>query len=341
MPKIGFVLSHEQFPPTELLEYGVAAEQAGFDCIWTSDHFHPWMDTQGHGSLAWITLAALGQRTHIPIGTGVTCPTYRYEPAIVAQAFATLATLYPGRIFLGTGTGEAVNERPATGTWAPWAERAEALEEATGIIHRLWTGEWTSFEGRHYTVENARLYDPPTEPIPIYMSGMGPKAAEMAGRIADGLVTDAERAVQAEIREPWERGVREAGKDPARQEVLAELMVVVGSDEDARQAAKLWRFQPKSWSDYVDVPDPRTIAERAEREVPLDQAIEAMTVGSDAEPHVVKLVELFRGGATQVYVHSGQPDQRRVVEFYGQEVLPAVRRELGIPTAASAAPASA
>jgi len=329
MPKIGFALSHEQFPAPRLIELGVAADQAGFDAVWTSDHFHPWMDTQGHAGQAWITLAALGQRTRLEIGTGVTALAYRYEPAIVAQAFASLGVLYPGRVFLGTGTGEAVNEQPSTGApWGPWQERAERTEEATDIIRRLWTGEWTTVEGRHFQVQNARLYDVPSQPVPIYMSAMGPKAAEIAGRIADGLVSSAERVVKPEIRDAWQRSLEAAGKDPGRQEVLAELQAVVGSKAEAEESARKWQFQPKAWSTYVDDPDPRSIARRAAQEVPLDEAMGSMTVGEDAGPHVEKLLELFRAGVTQVYVHTGQADQERVIDLYGREVITAVRREL-------------
>src|SRR5947209_17064388 len=143
MTSISFVLSQEQFFITQLLELGIAAEQAGFDAVWASDHFHPWQDNQGHAGFAWATLAALGQRTaRIALGTGVTCPTYRYNPAIVAQGFASLSLLYPGRVFLGVGTGEAMNEVPTGGGWGPYSERAARLVEAVRVIRRLWTGEW-------------------------------------------------------------------------------------------------------------------------------------------------------------------------------------------------------
>jgi TAT-translocated FGD2 family F420-dependent dehydrogenase len=334
MPKIGFALSHEQFPAPELVELGVAAEQAGFDCLWTSDHFHPWQDDEGHAGQAWLTLAILGQRTTIPFGTGVTCPTYRYQPQVVAQAFATLATFYPGRVFLGTGTGEAVNELPASGEWGPYQERADRLDEATELIRRLWTGDWVSFRGRYYQADPARLYDAPPQPIPIYMSAMGPKSAELAGRIADGLVTNAERATEPELRDAWSRGLQAAGKDESRQEILAELSPIVGGEAEAREAADKWRFQPKAWDQFVEVPDPRTIASQAREQIPAEQVIKTYTVSEDPEPHVKKLVELFRGGVTQVYVHSGQSDQRRVIDLYGREVIPAVRRELGTSKAA-------
>jgi F420-dependent hydroxymycolic acid dehydrogenase len=334
MPTIGFVLSHEQFPAPELIELGVAAEEAGFDALWTSDHFHPWQDDEGHAGHAWITLAALGQRTRLPFGTGVTCPTYRYHPSIVAQAFATLGQLYPGRVFLGLGSGEAVNEFAATGMWGTYQERIERLEEAVEIIRRLWAGEWLTFRGRHFQVHAAHLYDRPSEPIPIYISGTGPRSAELVGRIGDGLVGGGDEIADPKVRNAWEDGLRTAGADRNRQQILAEIMVVVGGATEAREAADKWRFQPQAWNRYVEVPDPRTIAEEAKRLIPPEDAIEGYVLGDSPEPHVRKLVELFRAGATQVFVHSGQSDQRRVIEFYGREVLPAVRRELRVARAA-------
>jgi TAT-translocated FGD2 family F420-dependent dehydrogenase len=328
MAAIGFALSHEQFPAPELVELGIAAEQAGFDCLWTSDHFQPWMDNQGHAGQGWLTLAALGQRTSIPMGTGVTCPTYRYHPAVVAQAFATLDQLYPKRIFLGTGTGEALNEKSASGAWGPWQERGARLEEAIGLIRELWSGEIVDHRGPYFTVAAAKLYDAPRNSIPIYVSAMGPKAAELAGRVGDGLVSDAERAVKPEILEPWQHGLESAGRDRGSQQVLAELMVVVGDEADVREAAETWRFLPKAWSDYVNDPDPRVILERARTEIGIEEPMAKFVAGTDAQPHVERLTGLFRNGVTQVYVHSGQADQRHVIDFYGREVIPAVKREI-------------
>lgn len=338
LPRIGFVLSHEQFPAPQLLELGALAEQAGFDCVWTSDHFQPWQDNEGHSGQAWITLAALGAKTSIPFGTGVTCPTYRYHPAIVAQAFASLGVLYPGRVFLGTGTGEAVNEFTATGTWGVFQERAERLEEATEIIRRLWAGERLTFNGRHFQTHEAYLYDRPEQAIPIYMSGTGVRSALLAGRIADGLVSSGEKVVDPEIRDAWEQGRELAGRRDEPAEILAEIMVVAGGAKEAREAADRWRFQPLAWQRYVDVPDPRTIAEEALERVPAEEVIGKYVVGESGEPHVQRLVELFGQGVTQVFIHSGQQDQRRVIDLYGREVLPAVRRELGPVGAAGRAP---
>lgn len=323
MASIGFVLSHEQFPAPRLLDLGVAAERAGFDMLWTSDHFHPWMHNQGHASQAWITLAALGQRTErIAFGTGVTALSYRYNPAIVAQAFASLDILYPGRVFLGVGTGEAVNEEAATGEWDEWDHRAGRMVESIQLIRRLWNGEWVTHDGDYYKLQNAHLYDQPTQPIPIYVSAMGPQAMALAGEHGDGLVTDSSKATDQELLKPYEDAARAAGKNPDTMPKLAELFVHVGSKEDAKQAADMWRFIPNAWSDYVEVADPREIRRRAEQEVDLDEVIQMLTVGSDPQTHIDKLQKLIDGGVSHIFVHSGQEDQESVIEFFGREVLP-------------------
>ena len=180
-PTIGFVLSNEQFPAPQLVELAVAAEKAGFDALWNSDHFQPWQDNEGHSALAWLTLAAVGQRTQrAAMGTGITCPTYRYHPSMVAHGFATLGLLYPGRVWLGVCTGEAINEEAATGQWGGYTERAERLVEAVKLICELWTGEVVNFQGKYYTTRSAKLYDVPPQPIPIYFGVQGKKSMRMA-----------------------------------------------------------------------------------------------------------------------------------------------------------------
>ena len=187
---VGFQLAGEQFTVSQLLELGVAAEQAGFDLLAASDHLQPWQSNQAHSAQAWVTLSAIGQCTkRIRMGTTVTCPAYRYNPAVVAQAFASLSLLYPERIFLGIGSGEALNEETAVGYWPKWDERSERLIEAAEIIRQLWAGQQVVHHGEHYQV-NARLYDPPIRPIPLLMAANGPKAMRRAGRYADGVITD-------------------------------------------------------------------------------------------------------------------------------------------------------
>lgn len=326
MATIGFVLSHEQFAAPQLIEYGVAAEQAGFDAVWTSDHFHPWMDNQGHAGQAWITLAALGQRMpRIPFGTAVTCPTYRYHPAVVAQSFASLGVLYPGRVFLGVGSGEALNELPVSGEWGDYAERAERWIESIELIRKLWTGDWVTHAGKYYQVRNARIYDLPQQPVPIYMAAEGPKSMHKAGYYGDGLISDSKSILEPEMIEAFEAGAREAGKDPRTMPRLAEHFVVVGGTAEAEESARMWRFIPNAWTEYVDNPDPRDIMRRAEQDLPLEKVYSNWLVSADADEHAQSIQKLIDGGVTQVYVHSGQADQQRVLEFYSREVLPRLR----------------
>jgi len=323
---VGFVLAHEQFAVPQLVEFGVAAEQAGFDLISTSDHFQPWQANEGHSGFAWVTLSVLGQQTKsIKMGTGVTCPTYRYSPAVVAQAFATLGLLYPGRVFLGVGSGEALNEAAATGAWAPKPERSERLVEAIGVIRQLWTGQQVKHQGKYYHV-NARLYDVPSVPVPIFMAGNGARAMRRAGQYGDGLITDPKswKANKAE----FAAGAKAAGKDPAQMPVFVEHFVIVGDKRDAEEAAQLWRFLPKAWNPYFNIPDPQTIRDRATAEVPLEEVYKEWPVSTDPEVHAQALMELFNAGVTEAHVHSGQHDQMRVINFYSREVLPRVRRQL-------------
>src|SRR4030042_2403113 len=214
-PVIGYAASHEQFAASDLIEYAVLAEKAGFDALWTSDHFHPWQDNQGHCGHAWITLAAMGQRTQrLLLGTGITCPIYRYNPAEVAHAFASLGVLYPGRVCVGLGTGEALNEVPAGGGWGPYRERAGRLAEAITLIRRLWTEDWVTFEGRYYRLQGAKLYDRPPRPIPIYVAASGPTSARLAGRHGDGWIPDPGTIRRRDVVQAFEEGVRASGRDP-------------------------------------------------------------------------------------------------------------------------------
>jgi len=324
---VGFVLSHEQFPPGELIEYAVAAEAAGFGAVWASDHFHPWQDDQGHAGQAWLTLAAIGQRTRrLTMGTAVTCPIYRYSPAIVAQAFATLGLLYPGRVFLGVGTGEAVNETPAGGGWGPYPERLARLREAITLIRRLWTGDWVTSAGPAFPLANARIYDAPTEPVPVYVAASGPKSAALAGELGDGWITDATTLTgRPETGAAFRAAAAAAGKHPGELPVLAELYAVVGDEAEALAVAPLWQFGPVM-GDLISEPDPRQVQRRAAELSSPERTVRSWAIGRDPAVHVRRIEELFAAGATQVYVHSAQPDQRRVIEFYGREVLPALAR---------------
>jgi TAT-translocated FGD2 family F420-dependent dehydrogenase len=324
---VGFALSTEQFSPADLLKFGVAAEQAGIDMLWSSDHFQPWQDNEGHAGQAWVLLSALGQRTQrVPIGTGVTCPTFRYHPAIVAQAFATLGALYPGRVFLGIGTGEALNEQAASGAWGAYQERHDRLAEAVPLIRRLWSGEIVSHQGRYYQVDGAKLYTLPDQPVPIYIAAAGEQSMRLAGELGDGLITDPKSLLQKpELIAAYREAARAAGKDPATMPILVEQWAFVGEQSEVGRWANLWRFVPKAWTKYVNNPDPREIERQASQEVPLEEVYKDWPVSTDPAKHVESLQKLLDAGATHIFIHSPQPDQERAMRFYGQEVLPRLK----------------
>jgi TAT-translocated FGD2 family F420-dependent dehydrogenase len=321
-PLVGFMLAHEQFGAAELITLAETAARSGFDLLATSDHFQPWQANEGHSGLAWVTMGAMANRIgEAWMGTTVTCPTLRYHPSIVAEAFATLSHLHPGRVFLGVGSGEALNERAAMGLWPAWEERWERLIEALQIIRALWEGEPVAHRGRHYTV-SGRLYDPPTQPIPILTAANGKKSMRLAGRHGDGLITDP--LTWRQHKSEWEAGAREAGKDPAEMPVLVEQFVVVGDEDEARRPAALWRFLPKAFKAYYEITHPAAIERRADAELPIEEVIAGWTVSPRPDEHIAAIDELFKSGATIVNIHSGQTDQQKVIDFYGSSVLPEV-----------------
>jgi TAT-translocated FGD2 family F420-dependent dehydrogenase len=324
-PMIGFMLGHEQFTVPELVELGSLAEKAGFDLLATSDHLQPWQENEGHAGAAWVTMSALGQRTRRAwIGTTVTCPTFRYHPTVVAEAFASLSSLNPGRIFLGVGSGEALNEEAAVGSWPNWNERSERLIEATELIRQLWKGQQIVSKGKYYNV-NAKLYDPPAKAVPILMAGNGPKAMRRAGQYGDGLITDPK--TWKESKAEFANGAKAAGKDTAKMPVLVEQWVGIGDKKDTEAAAELWRFLPKAFKTYYNIRDPKEIQQRAEADLSLEKVYSDWVVNSDPEAHIKKIKELFQSGVTIVNIHSGEADQKRVIDFYGTKVLPGLKKQ--------------
>jgi F420-dependent hydroxymycolic acid dehydrogenase len=321
---IGYMLAHEQFRIPELIDIGKTAARGGFHLLATSDHLQPWQANQGHCGEAWVTLAALGnQAGEAWMGTTVTCPTLRYNPAVVAETFASLSLLYPGRVFLGVGSGEALNEQAATGKWPRWQERWDRLVEAIGIIRQLWAGQTVSHDGTYYSV-NAKLYDPPAQPIPLLTAANGRKSMRLAGLNGDGLITDP--LTWKKYKSEWEGGARDAGKNPADMPVLVEQFVAVGDKEAAMQAAEYWRFLPKGFKKYYNTQDPAEIQRQAENEIPLEQLVSEWPVGTDPAVHVDAIEKLFDSGVSIVNIHSGQPDQKKVIEFYASNVLPRLRQ---------------
>jgi TAT-translocated FGD2 family F420-dependent dehydrogenase len=318
-----YMLAHEQFPAPELIRLGALASRSGFQVLSTSDHFQPWQANEAHAAQAWVTMAALGAQAHSWMGTTVTCPTLRYNPAVVAEAFASLSQLYPGRVFLGVGSGEALNEQAATGTWPKWQERWDRLIEAITVIRQLWSGEHVSFKGKYYNV-NARLYDPPSKPIPLLTAANGKKSMRLAGQYGDGLISDP--LTWRQHKSEWQEGARAVGKNPDEMPVLIEQYVVVGDESVARQAAELWRFGPKAFKTLYDVPNPVEIQQKADAGTSIDEVLKSWAIGTDPAVHIKKMHELIDSGVSIINVHSGQPDQAKVVEFYGTHVLPTFRQ---------------
>ena len=317
--KVGFVLSHEQFPTLELVDFAAVAEQAGFGYLWASDHLQPWQDNEGHSAFPWLTLGLVSQRTRIvTFGTGVTCPTYRHHPTDVAQAFATLAGLAPGRTFLGVGTGEAVNELAGTGQFGRYTERHDRLIEAISLIRQLWSGQRVSFRGRYFQTEQLRLYDLPKQPPPIYVAAGGPKSATLAGQHGDGWITVG-GSVNPRLRTAFEQGARAAGKDPATMPIFVESFVVVGGGADVNYAFQRWRFlDAPPTANLLYQPNPVTI-EQLSPQAPGPPTW--WVRGTEPAVHIAAAQKLLDVGAIP-FIHAPQADPRRVIDFYGQRVLP-------------------
>jgi alkanesulfonate monooxygenase SsuD/methylene tetrahydromethanopterin reductase-like flavin-dependent oxidoreductase (luciferase family) len=222
------------------------------------------------------------------------------------------------------GSGEALNEQAATGQWPKWSERWDRLAEAVTIIRQLWTGNELHHKGTHYTVD-AKLYDPPAQPIPLLLAANGKKAMKLSGQHGDGLITDPQTWKQ--YKGEWEEGARAAGKDPGAMPVFVESFVVVGDKSDAEYPAKQWNFIPKAFKGYENIPDPAQIERRAAAELPLPKVYGDWTVSTDPEVHAQAIKKLFDSGVTIVNVHSGQADQQKVIDFYGKEVLPRLKRQ--------------
>ncbi len=314
---VGIVLSHEQFRTDQLVEQARAAERAGFQYVWASDHLQPWQDNEGHSMFPWLTLALVGNSTrHISFGTGVTCPIYRYHPTSVAQAFASLAILNPGRVFLGLGTGERLNEQAATKTFGKYTERHDRLVEAISLIRQLWGGERISFAGRYFQTDSLKLYDLPAAPPPIFVAAHGPKSARLAGQYGDGWITPARNLTNLKLLGALNDGAHAAGRDPSTLGKRAELFAFVGEPDEAARAAELWRFT----AGVVDQPNPVEI-QRAAESNPIDKVLANWTVGTDPNTHITAVQWVLDGGAVP-FLHFPQGDPIAAINFYRDYVLP-------------------
>jgi coenzyme F420-dependent glucose-6-phosphate dehydrogenase len=315
--KWGYTCSSEEFEASALLEHAVAAEQAGFEFVTVSDHFHPWTSSQGHSPFAWTTVGAIGARTsRVEIGTGVTCPLIRYHPTVIAQAAATAAELSGGRFFLGVGTGEALNEHITADRWPPAKVRQEMLAEAVEIIRALWTGETVDYEGDFYVVENAHLFSRPAEPPRIFWAASGTKSAELAGVHGDGLwaTSPSRETVDA---------YRNAGGDG---DVIGQITICFGRDREKAldTALEIWPNAGVPGQLSQDLPTYVHFEQAAQlvtREVIADQ----VPCGDDVDAVVETATQFAEAGFTMLHVHQIGPDQQGFLDWWQSEVAEAVR----------------
>jgi coenzyme F420-dependent glucose-6-phosphate dehydrogenase len=326
--RLGYKASAEQFAPRELLDYSVAAEDLGFDIIAVSDHFQPWRHSTGHAPAAIPWLGALGQATSsATLGTSVLTPTFRYHPSVVAQAFATLASLNPGRIFLGVGTGEAMNETPATNSeWPGAKERRLRLAEAIELMRRLWTEERVDFAGEYYRTARATIYDRPEEPVPIYVAASGPLAAKLAGRAGDGFICTSGKNpdLYGELMANVDEGARAAGRDPDMIARMIEIKVSYERDlQSARDACRWWGALSLSAEEKSGVEDPIELERLADANS--DRAASRFIVADDPDEVVLAIEPYIELGFTELVFHPPGADQRRALELLARDILPRLR----------------
>ncbi|MEA2332031.1 MAG: coenzyme F420-dependent glucose-6-phosphate dehydrogenase [Thermoleophilaceae bacterium] len=326
--RIGYKASAEQFDPKSLLEYSIEAERAGLEIIAISDHFQPWRHTGGHAPAAIPWLGAAGQRTESAVlGTSVLTPTLRYHPSVVAQAFATLAQLTPGRVFLGVGTGEALNETPATGAEFPGRkERRQRMAEAIELIRRLWTEERVDFEGTFYRTRRATVYDRPEQPVPIYVAASGPLAAKLAGRVGDGFICTSGKdpALYDELLAKVVEGAEAAGRDPADLRRMIEVKVSYDRDRElAFTNTHPWAALALAPEQKEGIEDPLEMERVADEN--LDRAHTRFICSDDPEEVAAGIGVYAELGFDELVLHAPGPDQRRFLEQFSEDVLPLLR----------------
>jgi coenzyme F420-dependent glucose-6-phosphate dehydrogenase len=330
--RYGYKASAEQFPPRRLLDLAVAAEVAGFESVWTSDHFQPWRHTDGHAPNALVWLGAAAQATErVTLGTSVLTPSFRYNPAVVAQAFATLACLAPGRVILGVGTGESLNEIPVGIDWPEQSERFARLKESVTLIQQLFREDFVSFEGEYYRTHNATIYDKPGEPVPIYIAASGPAAARLAGRIGDGLICTSGKGPELyteTLLPALEEGAAKAGRDASVLGKMIEMKVSFDTDRArAMEDTKIWAALALSGDQKVGVEDPREM-ERLAATVE-DVAHRRWLVSSDPDEHVEQIATYIDYGFDHLVFHFPGNDQEAAIARYADLILPRLRARFG------------
>ena len=322
----GYAAMFEQFTPSDLLRYCEVAEANGFEAVMASDHFHPWTPQQGQSAFVWAWMGALGERTKQRFGTGVTPPGYRYHPAIIAQAAATLEAMYPGRFYLGLGAGEALNEHIVGEYWPEPPARLERLMESIEVIQKLFSGKVVKFTGKHIKLESAKLYTLPATPPPIYVATSGPLMSERTGKLLDGIITVG--AADSKIKmlmERLEKGAREVGKDPATMPRIIQLHVswAESKAEAEENAVKEW---PNGGMPFPkgDIRNPEDFEAMA-KFVHIDNFKNRVLTSPDLDEHRAHIQHFVDLGFTEVYVHNVGRNQEAFLKAYGREVVPHIQ----------------
>jgi coenzyme F420-dependent glucose-6-phosphate dehydrogenase len=318
-------LATEQFPPSDLVRQASEAERAGFDALNVSDHYQPWWEP-GESGHAWVLLGAIGHATgRIPIGTGVTAPVFRHNPAVVAQAFATLEEMFAGRAFLGIGSGEALNESPCGMDWPPVGDQVARMEEALEIVNALLDGERLDHDGRFYRTKKAYLHTRGERRPPIYVSAFGPRAAGVAARLSDGVWTLADPQNARKVIDAYKAACDDAGREPG--EIILQSGFSWAEDDDAAlEGCRVWKAAQPGEYYTDDWHEPERMYEKAEREISDDDFREAYIVSSDPETHAERVREIEKMGPTVVCLQNASgADPHAALGVYGEKVLPALR----------------
>jgi coenzyme F420-dependent glucose-6-phosphate dehydrogenase len=330
MASIGYWAAHEQYSMHDLLKFVVEAEKCGFTTTMTSDHFHPWWHDNAYGNFTWIWIAAAADRTKkMQFVTGVTAPIYRYHPAIIAQAFASLDALYPGRIGLGLGSGEAMNESPLGFDWPRSKARLTRTKEAIQIIRELWEGKnnnndgFVNFNGEYFLIRNAKLYTLPSNHIPIYMAATGQQAANVAAKYSDGLISYLQPAEAGKVLHVFDTTAEKEGRDLDALEKVAEYKVSFSEDyEEAFKAATFWRATLIKNVFDSDISDPRKLQRKAEKDVPDEKLKQAIQITTSIEDCIRSIEQYFNAGFTRVHIHSTSPDEIKFIQMFSKKVMP-------------------
>lgn len=348
MTEIGYWASQEQYSMQQLIDFVKEAEKGGFEATLTSDHFHPWSHTNGRGNFTWVWISAVAERTRkMKFLTGVTAGVYRYNPGIIAQAFASLDVLYPGRIGLGVGSGEAMNEVPLGFDWPSAEIRVERTIEAIQIINNLWNRNRTSnndseenntyeasidddgfvtFKGKYFKIKNAKLYTPSATNIPLYMAASGPQAIKAAAKFTDGLITTSKPDQAGEVFDIFDSAAQEVNKDPDSLQKIAKPKVSYSEDYDkAFKACEFWRTTQIDDAFNTNISDPRILEQKAQQEVSDDEQKKSTIIVTSIEDLITPIEKYLHAGFTQIYVHSTSPDEVEFIRLFSKRVLPYFR----------------